>query len=341
MKENPTSLYYSDYLQLDKILNAQWPMSKQAGVSAHDELLFIITHQTYELWFKQILHELTRVREIFKKPTIEHNSSDLPMCVHCLTRVCKILALATMQIGVLETMTPLDFLDFRDLLRPASGFQGIQFKIIEATLGLRFEQRYGKEYYISHLKPDDVERVKKAEQEESLLVLVNRWLERMPFVNHKEYWEADFNFWNRYRKAYAASLSKEEKRNLTEFDSIFIHEADYPKNRAFSISASRSALFILLYSDYPLLQLPYELLNILVDIDERLADWRHRHIHLVQHTIGRRIGTGGSSGIGYLKGAAKTNVIFKELAELTSFLLPRHLIPPLPKQLIKELSFHP
>lgn len=340
MTEKHFPLYYSDYLQLDKILNAQFPKSEHAGVIANDELLFIITHQTYELWFKQILFELTQVKEIFKKPEIEHNSPDLALCVHRLTRVVKILELGVMQIEVLATMTPLDFLDFRDLLRPASGFQGIQFKIIEATLGLRFEERFGKEYYVSHLKPEDVERVKNAEQEQSLLVLVNRWLERMPFVKNQDYWEGS-NFWNHYRKAYASSLSKEEKRNLTEFDSIFIHEADYPKNRSFSISACRSALFILLYSDYPLLQLPYELINTLIAIDEQLSLWRQRHIHLVQRTIGKRIGTGGSSGIGYLKGAAKMNIIFKELVELTSFLLPRHLIPSLPKKLIKELGYHP
>ena len=88
--------------------------------------------------------------------------------------------------GVIETMTPLDFLDFRDLLRPASGFQSIQFKMIEATLGLNYTDRHGQNYYLSQLNEKDIQRVKEAESQESILVLINRWLERMPFVKDKQ-----------------------------------------------------------------------------------------------------------------------------------------------------------
>src|SRR5690606_29983477 len=132
--------------------------------------------------FKQILHELTLVRNIFKQSIIPNSSPDMYNAVHHLKRVCRILDITVSQMSVLETMTPLDFLDFRDLLRPASGFQSIQFKMIEASLGLAFEQRHGKGYYVSQLNEEDVARVKQAEAEESLLVLVNRWLERMPFT---------------------------------------------------------------------------------------------------------------------------------------------------------------
>ena len=96
----------------------------------------------------------------------------------------------------------------------------------------------------------------------------------------------------------------------------------------------------MLYRDYPLLQLPYELLNTLLEVDEGLSMWRHRHIHLVQRTIGKRVGTGGSTGAEYLRGAADSHYIFKELAELTSFLLPRHLLPVLPIKLVSDLSYN-
>jgi tryptophan 2,3-dioxygenase len=248
---------------------------------------------------------------------------------------------AVAQMGVLETMTPLDFLDFRDLLRPASGFQSIQFKMIEATLGLSYEQRFGKAYYLSQLTPTDVQRVKDLEHQKSLLVLINDWLERMPFVKNEEYWEgnSDTSFWSKYRNAYESSLSEIEKPNLVVFDTIFINDANYPAGRSFSADASRNALFIMLYRDQPLLQLPYNLLSTLLEIDESLSMWRHRHIHLVQRTIGKRVGTGGSTGAEYLRGAADSHYVFKELAELTSFLLPRHLLPTLPERVIHDLSY--
>jgi len=335
-------VYYSEYLQLDKILNAQNPESDKEGIKADDEMLFIIIHQAYELWFKQILHELNVIRSIFKKPNIPNNSPDVYNSVHRLKRVSRILEVAVGQMGILETMTPLDFLDFRDLLRPASGFQSIQFKMIEASLGLQFQKRHGQGYYLTQLKPEDVERVKKAESEESLLVLINRWLERMPFIKNGSYWKetnTDKPFWQQYRAAYENSLQEVEKSNLATFDMLLLNGDQYPEGRSFSVDANRNALFIMLYRDHPLLHLPYELLSTLLEIDELLSLWRHRHIHMVQRTIGKRVGTGGSSGAEYLRNAADSHYIFKELAELTSFLLPRHMLPQLPQDLIRDLSY--
>lgn len=340
-KKERKPVYYSEYLQLDKILNAQLPESEKEGIRADDEMLFIVIHQAYELWFKQILHELGIIRGIFSQSNIENNTPDIYNSVHRLKRICSILEVAVMQMGVLETMTPLDFLDFRDLLRPASGFQSIQFKMIEASLGLQYEHRHGKAYYLSQLTTADVDRVKKAESELSLLVLIDKWLCRMPFVNNSEYWgsEANVSFWSKYREAYVSSLSEGEMQNLKIFDAIFMNKEDYPQGRSFSVEASRNAMFIMLFRDQPLLQLPYELLSTLLEVDEQMSMWRHRHIHMVQRTIGKRVGTGGSTGAEYLRGAADSHYIFKELSELTSFLLPRHLLPVLPDSLIGDLGY--
>ncbi len=335
-KERPP-VYYSEYLQLDKILNAQLPESSKEGIKADDEMLFVIIHQTYELWFKQILFELNVIRDVFKQTNIPNNSPDIYNSVHRIKRICKILEVAVMQMSIMETMTPLDFLDFRDLLRPASGFQSIQFKIIEATLGLGYGQRHGQNYYISQLNQQDIDRVKEAEAQESLLVLINKWLERMPYAS-APFVTADF--WREYRNAYEGTLQEAEKINLTAFDKLFIDETNYPAERRFSITANRNALFIMLYRDYPLLHLPYELISSLLEIDEGLSMWRHRHIHMVQRTIGKRVGTGGSTGAEYLRAAADTHIIFKEMAELTSFLLPRHALPALPEQLVKNLGYN-
>lgn len=337
-KKERKPVYYSEYLQLDKILNAQDPESAKDGIKADDEMLFIIIHQTYEMWFKQILHELTIVRNIFKQESIPNNSSDIYNSVHRLKRICKILDIAVMQMGVLETMTPLDFLDFRDLLRPASGFQSIQFKMIEASLGLNYENRHGQNYYLSQLNQDDINRVKEAEAQESLLVLINRWLERMPYLKDNKHWPEN-KFWEEYRAAYKSTLLDVEMKNLEAFDMLLMDDENYPKDRRFSIEANRSALFIMLYRDYPLLHLPYELVSCLLEIDELMSMWRHRHIHMVQRTIGKRVGTGGSTGADYLRKAADSHYIFKEIAELTSFLSSRHSLPKLPDTLVKGLTF--
>lgn len=334
-------VYYSQYLQLDKILNAQTPESGKEGIKADDEMLFIIIHQAYELWFKQILHELDIVRDVFKQPNIPGNSPDIYNSVHRLKRVCSILQIAVMQMNVMETMTPLDFLDFRDLLRPASGFQSIQFKMIEAALGLHYGDRFGQSYYLSQLSQEDIDRVKKAESQQSLLVLINQWLERMPFIRDHKYWDGTIEngFWQQYREAYANSLQSGEQANLTAFDSLFMNDAQYPEERKLSAEANRNALFIMVYRDHPLLHLPFELLSILQEVDEQLSMWRHRHIHMVQRTIGKRVGTGGSTGADYLQKAASSHNIFKELSELTSFLMPRHSLPKLPELLVNDLNF--
>lgn len=338
MAERPP-VYYSEYLQLNKILNAQLPESEKEGIRADDEMLFIIIHQAYELWFKQILHEVNIVREIFQKDTVPNNSPDLYNAVHRIGRVREILKVLVQQITILETMTPLDFLDFRDLLRPASGFQSIQFKILEATLGLKYDDRFGKQYYLAQLTPEDIAKVKNAESQISLLTLLNNWLERMPFAEGANYWSNELGYWEFYRKAYMDSLSDAEAANIDNFDQLFIHEATYDSNRKLSQKASRNALFIMLYRDYPLLHLPFELLTSLLDVDDLLGTWRHRHIQMVGKTIGNRIGTGGSTGAGYLKAAQNAHHIFKEFADLTSFLLPRHQVPKLDEKLTNDLCF--
>ncbi|MBK8089465.1 MAG: hypothetical protein IPK31_16890 [Chitinophagaceae bacterium] len=132
--------YYPSYLRIENILDSQHPLSFAEGQTpAHDEMLFIIIHQAYELWFKQILFELAFVKKVFSKEKVDDNSEDLNLCRHRLKRVSRILELLNQQVTVLDTMTPLDFLEFRNLLTPASGFQSKQFRLIEATLGLKME----------------------------------------------------------------------------------------------------------------------------------------------------------------------------------------------------------
>ena len=339
-----TEVHYHDYLQLDKILNAQEPESLRHELSAHDEMLFIIIHQTYELWFKQLHYEADSILEIMRKPSLNDNTPELQTVVHRMNRMATILRVLIHQLDILETMTPMDFLDFRDLLRPASGFQSWQFKLLEAKLGLKFEYRHGKEYYTSQLREQHIAIIKKAEAEQSFLQLVNAWLERMPFFDREEDWQSFapstimHPFWQEYKNQYSNSLAEAEKNNLQAFDEVFfVHRSSH---YTLSAKANRAALFIMLYRGYPLLQLPFQLLNNLLEIDEQLSTWRHRHMNMVHRMIGARIGTGGSSGKDYLKAAADKHYIFKEIAQLTSFLMERRRLPQLPKIIEQQLGFN-
>jgi tryptophan 2,3-dioxygenase len=322
------AVYYKDYLALDKILNAQHPESF-ATKPAHDEMLFIIIHQAYELWFKQILFEVDSVIEIMSKPAVNDNSADMQTVVHRLKRCVTILRTLVQQIDIMETMTPMDFLDFRDMLRPASGFQSYQFKIIEAKLGLKFEHRHGQSYYTSQLQQKDIDCIKDAEKTKSVLQLLNAWLERMPYHDKVEDWAA-------YEKIYVESLVDAEKNNVEYYTKI-LKEDNVESN--LSAKANRAALFIMLYRGYPMLELPFQLLDTLLEIDNQLASWRSRHINMVQRMIGTRIGTGGSTGAGYLKAAMDKHYIFKEIAQLSSFLIDRRKLPALDKEVAERLGY--
>ena len=326
----PDPVHYSDYLQLDKILAAQAPESDKKQQPAHDEMLFIVIHQGYELWFKQLFYEVDSVAGIMKKPSLNDNSPELQTVVHRLSRTVTILKLAVHQIDVMETMTPMDFLDFRDMLRPASGFQSWQFKALEARLGLKYQNRHAQEHYISQLRPQHVELIRKAESEKSLMELVNGWLERMPFVTPE--------FWHDYRETYIGSLAEAEQGNREYFDQVF-EDGSASEERHLSPRACRAALFIMLYRGYPILQLPFQLLNNLLEIDEQLSTWRYRHMSMVHRMIGTRIGTGGSTGRDYLRGALDKHYIFAEIARLTSFLIERRKLPVLSQELERDLGF--
>jgi len=333
-------VYYGEYLQLDKIIEAQEPESfKEGKTPAHDEMLFIIIHQAYELWFKQILFEVNSVIDIMSKEKVNDNSPEMQTVVHRMQRVSTILRVIVQQIDILETMTPMDFLDFRDMLRPASGFQSWQFKIIEARLGLKYQHRHGQEYYISQLNQKEIDIIKAAENGRSVIELVNNWLERMPFAEDAAFWPTGETYWTAYEKVFTESLAEAEKNNLELFKKLFFSNEENPE-RSLSPKACRSALFIMLYRGYPMMEMPFQLLNSLLEIDNQLGNWRYRHINMVRRMIGTRIGTGGSTGAGYLQGAMEKHYIFKEISQLTSFLIDRRKLPKLPENIAEKLGYH-
>ena len=359
VSDRDRQLYYADYLQLGRILDSQNLESAKRGSTAHDEMLFVIVHQTYELWFKQILWELDAVLTTFAGSRVEER--DVGRAVAHLDRVISIVRLMLDQVTVLETMTPLDFLEFRDELVPASGFQSVQFRMIENKLGLRRADRPSDagEIYTSRLRESDRETVEGSEQQTSLFDRVERWLERTPFLEFGE-----FDFWTEYRQAVRAMLDAdrrliEQNSSLTEnqiaiqlrglestrdrFRALFDEDryAELVEAGVFRLSlrAFKAALLINLYRDEPILHLPFQLLTNLMDVDELLTTWRQRHALMAMRMIGTRIGTGGSSGHNYLRESAEKSRVYTDFFNLATFFIPRSSLPELPDHVIRTLGF--
>ena len=331
-------LYYWDYLGLDLILNAQHPKSAERGRAVHDEFFFIVVHQTYELWFKQILVELDTVREIFSADTVADR--DLNVALSRLGRIKAIQRLLVHQLDVLETLTPLDFLEFRSLLLPASGFQSVQFRLIENKFGLSQQDRISVEghVYSSTLRADHVELLTTSENEPSLFDSVNRWLSRTPFAT-----EGDDRFITDYcgvvrakHDATRATLSSHPDQlaafeaGVKKFDAIFDKSAwdDEVRrgSRRLSYTSFMGALQIFLYRDDPIFQLPNHVLTTIIDIDEGLTLWRQRHALLAHRMLGRLTGSAGS-GYDYLDETARRYSPFRDLFDVSTYLLPRESLP--------------
>lgn len=350
---------YDTYLQLEKLLQAQTRVSELKGRPAHDEMLFIIIHQVYELWFKQILFEFDRILEIYRQPQIPESS--LGTVVRGLHRVNEIFRLLVQQVSVLETMTPFDFLDFRDDLYPASGFQSLQFRVLETKLGLSQQRRllFAGSPYLNHLAKDQREQIEEIMKQPSLKEGLEKWLERTPFVS-----DGTFDFWNQYFGSVSRMLhhdmemvqknprlSEEEKKpSISRLETSlqqFRHlesDTEYKKLQEAGIfelsrKAILSALFIMIYRDEPVLHNPFQILNALQDLDESITQWRQRHALMAHRMLGTKIGTGGSSGAEYLAKTAQHHKIFTDFFNLSTFLIPRSKIPALPQELRKKMGF--
>jgi tryptophan 2,3-dioxygenase len=355
-----STIHYHNYLEIDKLLSIQNTRSAALGEAAHDETLFIIMHQVYELWFKQIMTELDSVCVLFREERV--NEDNMNTVLLRLKRISSIVSLMVEQIHVMETLTPLDFLDFRDYLFPASGFQSMQFRMIESTLGLREEDRltyHGKSYKIV-FNEEQQARLDGIESGGSLFELIESWLERTPFLRFE-----GFDFLNSYKDAVDSMLEKEQAsingseyldermkamrlKMLGDSNSYFKHVLSREEHERLmgegecrlSYDATIAALLINLYRDKPILNIPFNLLTELMNIDELLTTWRYRHAQMVMRMIGNKIGTGGSSGHDYLAATAEKHKIFKDLHNISSLLIPRSQLPDLPVAVEQNLGFY-
>ncbi len=234
---------YASYLRVPELLSLQVERSAGPDGAEHDEMLFIVVHQVYELWFKSLRHELRGVQLALEE-------GDTDRALHLLNRVLKILKTLVAQVDVLETMTPLQFLSFRDRLDSASGFQSAGFRAIEAMLGSR-------EPSAVDAQPEGSQARRTVEEAQSATSV----------------WESFLGY-------------------LVERGHPVPDDAGLPDTRV-------QEVLIAAYRDDADAGLVAERL---VDLDEGIQEWRYRHVKMVERTIGTKRGTGGSSGVEYLRG---------------------------------------
>jgi tryptophan 2,3-dioxygenase len=258
------STRYDDYLQLDKVLQAQNPLS-----SEHDEMLFIIIHQASELWLKQAGFELTAAIKNVR-------DSDFRHAFKVISRVKQILNQLVQSWNILSTLTPVDYHKFRDRLQSASGFQSFGYRKIEFLLG-------NKNADILKVHRDS------AFAYEELKVILEK-----------------------------PSLYDEVIRKLSESgfaidESVLDRNVTLPYEPNDSVTAAWLSIYRNANSNFEF----YELAEKLVDIEDAFQQWRFKHMYTVQRIIGDHMGTGGSSGVTFLKRALETS-FFPELISLRS-----------------------
>lgn len=352
---NPETFGYSSYLKVEEITSLQDLESVKSGKVAHEEMLFIIIHQTYELWFKQILWELDSIIKLLDQNFV--SDSEIHTINHRFNRILEIQKILIGQIDVLETMTPLEFLEFRNLLFSASGFQSSQFRLIENRMGLRAMDRaiMGGCPYHQYLDNKSQEKVLGAEQGANLFSAIQKWLERTPYVQVGEY-----DFWQEYKQAVEkmfdneiANLKKflthsgdlevaikKLEQERTNFQNIIDKDKyeEFRKEKFWRLShkALMAALFIQLYRHEPLLQPAFQLITNLLSVDEKWTVWRYRHAQMTLRMLGQKIGTGGSSGAEYLKSATEKHKVFSDFFKLSTFFISSSNLPQLPKDLFTK-----
>jgi len=320
---------YYDYIRVGELTDLQRRKTK-----FHHETFFIIIHQVYELWFKAILTELDSVMEKFRDGEVPDEKTGEPTgipekevaeIVLRLNRIAEIFKLLVAQVRVMETLTPLDFLDFRDKLTPASGYHSLQFRVMEVKFGLKLDQGRTEEFqqhhylkatrnkYVRNRFAQDLRRkLVKANSSDSLFDHVNRWLARTPFIKttRQGIWieneekkkntpqkmrklgSSDRDAIMGMREIFKRQPDKGRKQTpYEEFLEDIVKESGLDGRKELCHTAFLAALFIHLYRDEPILQQPHRLLESLKEIDELFCVWRDWHASMVMRMIGKKSGT--------------------------------------------------
>lgn len=325
---------YESYLKIVTLLDCQTPTS-----SEQLEVLFILVHQVFELWFKQVIADLNGTRNALLEPV---TGSRLLTMNKQMERSVMIFKLVIQQFAILETMSPMEFMNFRGYLTGGSGFQSLQFRLIEIKLGVKDEGRLlcaGKSYKESFNLQQKGE-MQTAQEEPTLIEALQSWLEKTPGLN-----DFGMDFVNQFREKVKNWLSPEDSYEESGFERILdekLYNEDLKKGlRRLSWRAYLGALMIFLYREEPLFTQRCTLLQRIMDFEAAVQLWRNNHVLMVQRMIGKKTGTGGSSGVSYLHDTTNHGGyrVFNDLFHMATYFIPAVDLPPLTPALKQHLAF--
>ncbi|MBT3440673.1 MAG: tryptophan 2,3-dioxygenase [Euryarchaeota archaeon] len=347
---------YGGYLQLNELLSLQDGPEGYSPAPSNDEQHFIVVHQAFELWFKLILRELKEAHLLLNQ---EHVPEEiLPQMVHHLDRVTEIFRLLSNQWKVMETLTPQGFLAFRDKLGTSSGFESWQMRELEVLLGLDNSQRMGGMDPLLHMKKLAQEGKVTAQvlsdfeatsNQPSLCDALSAWLARTPIngslAGSKDDADVLTAFVDRHLEAmrshgeeviaHIVAIGHGEEAPVRARIEASTEQAEHFLRPDGVVSRSRAGLlFIESYRELPLLSWPRKLIDSFVGLEQSMILFRSAHARMVERMIGRRMGTGGSSGVDYLDATTKYRV-FVDLWAVRTLLVKRDALPD-----VKQAAFY-
>ena len=347
---------YGGYLQLDELLALQDGPHGYSPAPSNDEQHFIIVHQAFELWFKLILRELKEAHVLLNQEHVPEEQ--LPQMVHHLDRVTEIFRLLSNQWKVMETLTPQGFLAFRDKLGTSSGFESWQMRELEVLLGLENSQRMGGMDPLLHMKKLAKEgkvtdavlsEFEATSNQPSLREALSSWLARTPINGSLAGSDNDQGVIEAFVDGHVAAMEVHGEEVIAHIVAIGHGEEAPVRSRIEAanqqaadflrpdgqVSRSRAGLlFIESYRELPLLSWPRKLIDSFVGLEQSMLLFRSAHARMVERMIGRRMGTGGSSGVDYLDATTKYRV-FVDLWAVRTMLVKREVLPD-----VKQAGFY-
>ncbi len=360
MAQKPTA--YWEYLRLEELLELQGGKERDESALLDDEVLFIVIHQIDELWFKLAIREMVSVRNLFRQNPVPEQS--LASAVRGLRRLALLFSQVSTHFALMETMTTRDYLGFRDKLSPASGFQSAQLREVEILFGLSAQDRVplgSDKSYLEALKhPDGSEsyasrRVEARMQDTpSLHQVIQDWLHRTPIQGSQPEDTGDdavvADFVEAFLKAHRSEVeaiidatllgnpSAEDRSLLEKRYEVQVKSAEsFLRAEDMTDEAERArvrriraaATFIESYRELPLLAWPREVIDSVVALEQAFLIFRQRHARMVERVIGRRTGTGGSTGVDYLDSTALRYRVFRDIWAVRTILLRQEALPAL------------
>ena len=348
MADSDNRMTYDGYLRIQDLLSLQDGPQGYMPKPCNNEMHFIVVHQAFELWFKVILREFDEIHKKMSQDVLPEQT--IPELVHHFSRCTSIMKLMAGQWDVMQTLSPQEFLSFRHRLGTSSGFESWQMRAIELRLGLKNQDRVQGMDPMAHfeklmnsgsLDKKIYDELVVIQNSPSIADLLRQWLARTPVDGNTPTVETMSKFIQKHIQSmqeqansaieHMVSVGMGEEETLRARFEMGIESArDFLKPSGEVDLARAGLLFIESYKDLPLLSWPRRLLDEIVAFEQSMLHFRSHHARMVERMIGRRIGTGGSSGVDYLDQTVKYRV-FEDLWKVRTILIRPDALPELSK----------